>query len=526
MPSNHCSFHLAWLWYLSMIAISLVNSVSAQENSWHLTESAPISTSPTPKSPLQDKDSAPERNESNSTDEASQPPDQNSVAKDPLLFTSGRLKVKASLAGVVQASGVVGSWWNLSETFAPSENYKPDRAWGEAWIKPGITTDIELEENASLYSGLSFVGSGNVGKDVFEQGNRGLYAIEDGYIGARLGDRESASAIDISYGSQQYKIGSGMLIAVGAYNGFERGAATTFARRAWEEAGLIKWSKGKLTIDGFYLNPNELPSSDTNTRLGGAKSEIALGENQYLGVAYLNVLSSELPYLGAPLQLIPNGRDGLNTVHTYMQWNPLAEAAPRFYFAGDYAHQWNDRISMSSNAFSGELGNQFIDRPFAPKTSYSFRSFQGDDPNTTDFEKFDPLFYEGSPAQWASGSNGSFSFLNSNVQAHRLFFNLNASERDILSFYYWHLLADQINSPLQFGQAGRIAVVGGEPQIVSGVPDSHLSDDFYVEHFRIVSRNIFLTTGFAVSIPGSGLRALVTDSTTWYGGLVNLAFQY
>ncbi len=66
-----------------------------------------------------------------------------------------------------------------------------------------------------------------------------------------------------------------MLISVGAYNGFERGATTSFARRAWEEAGLVKWSKGPLSIDGFYLNPNELRSSDTQTRLAGAKAELA-----------------------------------------------------------------------------------------------------------------------------------------------------------------------------------------------------------------------------------------------------------
>ncbi len=96
---------------------------------------------------------------------------------------------------------------------------------------------VLLNDMAHLYSGLSYVGSGNIGRDVFEQGNRGLFGIEDGYFGLRVGDREESSELDISYGRQQYKIGSGMLISVGAYNGFERGATTSFARRAWEEAG-------------------------------------------------------------------------------------------------------------------------------------------------------------------------------------------------------------------------------------------------------------------------------------------------
>ena len=450
----------------------------------------------------------------------------NAGARDPLAYSNDRIKVKVSIAGVAQASGVTGSWWNLSETFAPSANYKPDRAWGELWLKPGVTTEFRLSKETKLYSGLSYVGSGNIGRDVFEQGNRGLYAIEDGYLGVRMGDREQSSELDVSYGRQPYKIGSGMLISVGAYNGFERGATTSFARRAWEEAGLVKWNKGPVSIEGFYLNPNELRSSDTQTRLAGAKSEVALGESQTVGIAYMNVFESELPYVKAPVQIIPNGREGLNTIHAYSRWNPVKEFAPGFFFAGDYAYQWNERIDMSSNAFSGEIGNQFQSLPFAPKMSYTFRAFQGDDPATAKFEKFDPLFYEGSPVLWATGSNGSFSFVNSNVQSHKFFTSLSISERDTLSFHYWHIRADQENSPIQFGQAGRLVVVGGEPQLVSGVANSHLSDDFYLEHFRIISPNMFLTTGFAASIPGAGLRELINDPATWYGGLVSFAFQY
>ncbi len=370
------------------------------------------------------------------------------------------------------------------------------------------------------------LGSGNIGRDVFEQGNRGLYANEDAYLGVRVGDRNHSAEWDVSYGRQQYKIGSGMLISVGAYNGFERGATTSFARRAWEEAGLLKWSKGPVSVEGFYLNPNELRSSDTQTRLAGAKSEVALDESQTFGLAYMNVFESTLPYVKAPVQIIPNGREGLNTIHTYNRWNPIEEFAPGFFFAGDYAYQWSQRIDMSSNAFSGEIGNLFKSLPFTPKVSYTFRSFQGDDPSTAQFEKFDPLFYEGSPVLWATGSNGSFSFINSNVQSHKFFFSMAVSKRDTLSFHYWHIRADQENSPIQFGQAGRLVVVGGEPQLVSGVADSHLSDDFYIENFRILNPNMFLTTGLAVSVPGGDLRQLIDDPATWYGLLASFAFQY
>lgn len=446
--------------------------------------------------------------------------------RDPLLFESGPTRVKLSLDAVLQQSGVTGSWWNLSDQFAPDAGYKADRAWAETWIKPGIRLDTSPTQRLNFYSGVSYVGSGNIGEDVFEQGNRGLWSVEDAYLGARLGGADETSSLDISYGRQPYKIGSGMLIAVGAMNGFERGATTTFARRAWEEAGIVKWTRGELSLDGFYLNPNELRSASTNTRLAGTKLEWNPDANQSLGIAYFNVFDSIYPYVAAPIRLIPDGRQGLNTVHVYGRWNPLPEAYPGWHVAGDYAHQWNSRISMAADAFNGETGYAFAELPLAPRFVYAFRLFGGDDPNTTRFEKFDPLFYEGAPPLWATGSNGSFSFLNSNVLAHRFSLNLTINPRNFLAFYYWHIRADQINSPIQFGQAGRVVASGGEPRLVSGVPDAHLSNDVYGEYTRMITPQIFLTTGAALSVPGDGLKALVADAKTWWGGLVNLTVKY
>ncbi len=81
--------------------------------------------------------------DSSSLETASRTPSsQNSASDDPLAYANDRVKVKVSIAGVAQANGVTGSWWNLSDTFASSANYKPDRAWGESWIKPGITTEF------------------------------------------------------------------------------------------------------------------------------------------------------------------------------------------------------------------------------------------------------------------------------------------------------------------------------------------------------------------------------------------------
>lgn len=446
---------------------------------------------------------------------------------DPLSISSGPTTVKLSLDAVFQQSGVTGSWWNLSEQYAPDANYRTDRAWLESWIKPGVRVDTAANEWLTLFSGVSYVGSSNLGRDVFEQGYRGYWGVEDAYLGARLRLPDEESTLEVSYGRQPYKIGSGMLISVGAMNGFERGATTTFARRAWEEAGIVKWTRGTLSLDGFYLNPNELRSSDTGTRLAGTKLEWNPAANQSLGIAYLNIFESTFPYVAAPVVLLPEGRQGVNTVHLYGRWNPLPEALPGWHLAGDFAHQWNDRIQMSAQAYNAETGYHFAEVPLAPRFAYAFRQFGGDNPATAGFEKFDPLYYEGAPPLWATGSNGSFNFLNSNLRAHRLSLNLTLDPRNFMAFYYWRVRADQLNSPIQFGQAGRIVVSGGEPELISGVTDPHLSDDFYAEYTRVLTPQIFLTAGVAVSIPGRGLRELiVVDSKTWVGALVNVTMKF
>ncbi|WP_241374644.1 hypothetical protein, partial [Escherichia coli] len=84
-----------------------------------------------------------------------------------------------------------------------------------------------------------------------------------------------------------YKIAGGFLISVGGGNGFARGATSLAPRRAWEMTGIGKVGYKRFSATGFYLDPNELGSSDTDTRLGGADFQYKLGNDEYLGVAYL-----------------------------------------------------------------------------------------------------------------------------------------------------------------------------------------------------------------------------------------------
>ncbi|MGY3450506.1 hypothetical protein [Bradyrhizobium sp. USDA 4353] len=453
-------------------------------------------------------------------------PAQAQPPNNPLQFVSGPWDITFGFEGGVQTTGERGSWWNLAATTAPGSNYRADRGWAEAWFKPLLKTSYSVTDTLQAYGGLAIVGTGTLGRDVFEEGNTGRLLLENAYAGARW-SAPGGAVVDVSLGQQDYRIGSGMLIATGAGNGFERGALLMAPRTAWQMTGIAKVSIGNVSIDGFYLAPNELRSSDSMTRLAGAKTEVQLGQDQYAGLAYINVLSSAYPSIQAPLTLIPDGRSGMSTLHGYGRFEPFS-GLPSLWIAGEFAYQWNDRINQRAYGGQGEIGYRAQSLPFAPAFSYAYRYFSGDDPATARNERFDPLYYAGSPPLWATGGNGSLAFYNSNVSAHRFRIDLALSKQDFLKLWYWYIDAAQLNSPVQFGQAARLGLVGeGLPSVVVGVQRPHLSDDYYVEFTRVLSANLFWTVGVALSVPGEGLKGIAPGKVeNWWGGYTNLSWRF
>jgi hypothetical protein len=451
---------------------------------------------------------------------------------DPLRFESPDGFITFGLMGGVQIVTESRSFWNLARSLAPGAGFNPTMSWGEGYLKPSLTFERRLGAGLSLYGGLSAIGSATLGRDVFDSRDQGHIGLEEAYAGLRFGEPE-AFRFDLSAGAQAYRIGSGMLIADGAADGLERGALIFGPRQAWAMTAIARAGFGPLTVEGFYLQPNELKSSETKTRLVGAKAEWTFAPNQFAGLAYGHALTSTAPYpqaapggFGPPAVLL-DAREGLNFGHGYVRLNPLP-AAPGLWIAGDLAVQWNDRIALRAWGGRAEIGYAFNDLPWRPTLSYAYQTFSGDNPRTGRLERFDPLFYDGSPPGWATGSNGSFVFINSNVNAHRLTLGLTITPQDLLTIRYAHIRANERGSPIQFGQATRLTLANGVPALVSGVRKAHLADDFLVEYTRVISPNIFLTIGAAYSNPGAGLKDIVAPQklSGWGGGFANLVVRY
>ncbi|MCH7228428.1 alginate export family protein [Haloferula sp. A504] len=449
-----------------------------------------------------------------------------------LLYQSENLTVRGQFQAGLNLVAETNLFWDLASRAAGNTAFEADTQWLEGFIEPGLGFERRLGPDSSLFGKLSAVGSYTAGTDAFDTGDVGRFTLEEAYLGYRA-DLGGGWAIETSLGSRALTLGTGMLIANGGADGFERGALKFGPREAWEMAGILQVSRNRAKATAFYLEPNEMASNDTANRMAGIDLRWDGEGGGFAGLTYLHVLESEAPYpqaapggVGAPA-FLPGARDGLNTVNFYGRTEPFEGPLEGLALALDAAWQWNDRIDL--RAWGGRIKAEytFAGHPWRPVLSYSYQVFSGDDPKTRRLERFDPLYYDGAPKAWATGSKSAMVFINSNVQAHHLTLAVTPTQRDIITLRYAHVRAHQLRSPVQFGQATRVDFSGGTSTVVSGVTDAHLSDDFFLEYTRVINPHTFLTGGFSISIPGKGIdRASGGDAPNWTGAFLNVVVNY
>ena len=453
-----------------------------------------------------------------------------SQERDPFLFVDANgLKLRGHLQYGLNAVTEDNLFWDLAATTAPGSGFDPDTAWLEGYVKPGLSFEYKLDKGAVLYGKLSAVSSYTWGTDAFDTGDTGASTLEEAFLAIR-GGQSGGWTYDLSLGPRELTLGTGMLIANGATSGFERGSLKFGPRKAWERAAIGRLSYGNFTGTAFFLDPNELPSTDGNNELAGFDLRFDDPAGGYLGMTYVDVLNSTSPYpqaapggVGAPA-VTPGGREGTQTLGVYAKSNPFEGSLENWVFTGEVALQKNERIDLDAWAGRVTASYTFSNVSWRPVVTLGFQTFSGDDPNTPTLERFDPLYYQGSPSAWATGSKSASTFINSNVNALTLAVQVRPTRQDTWTLRYAHIRANELNSPVQFGQATRVDVNGN---IVSGVTNAHLSDDLFLEYSRIINRNTFLTAGVSVSFPGDGIEDVIGASADpWTGAFVNVVFNF
>ena len=455
---------------------------------------------------------------------------QEQTGKDPLLLIDQngfmlRGHLQAGVNGVVEHN----LFWNLADVVAPGA--PTDAQWLEGYVEPGLSFTLDLKNGVTAYGQVSVIASGTLGIDAFDAGNTGAISLEEGYLGLRT-TNQTGPSVDLSIGPRDFVAGTGMLLANGGANGFERGALQLGPRKAWGMAVLGTVGLDDIKGTAFYLEPNDRPTSESGTRIVGVDLRYDKTTQTFVGGTIGHVPESSSPYprpapggIGAP-ELIPDGRKGLSFINLYGRGNPFNPDNENFFVSGDIAYEWNPRIDMQAWGGRAQIGYTFADAPWTPTLSYTYQSFSGDDATTSTFERFDPLYYEGSPDAWATGSKSSLVFNNSNVNAHQLALSLKPTQADTITLRYAHVMANQLGSPIQFGQGSRIIEAGGRSYQITGVTNAHLSDDFFIEYNRELTPNAFLTAAFAFSLPGEGIRSITRSDEVWSGGFINVVVDF
>ena len=298
----------------------------------------------------------------------------------------------------------------------PGTNENLSDQWFEGYVKPALSGHYTVASSESeLYGKVSAVGERTYGSVPAEFGDDvSSFGPEDLYVGWRSGKALTIgdNAVDLSIGRQQYRLGHGFLLYDGASEGGSRGGYWTNARKAFELAAIARFAPtGPHTAEFFYLDKDELPDNDTGSKLWGVNYEYATGHDKetIVGATYMKWFAER--------EKKP-GRDGLNVLNV-RAYSTVISAAPNLSFEFEYASERNGD-ALDSNAWTFLGGYQFKDPPWAPRLSYRYAFFQGDDPTTAANESFDPLFlgFHDWGTWWQGEIAGEYFISNSNLKSH------------------------------------------------------------------------------------------------------------
>ena len=291
-----------------------------------------------------------------------------------------------------------------------------DTTWQESYIEPWAGLTYNGVGAGQVYLNASFIaaatrGDGDVSGFLVE-GSENISG--ESYAVGWTGDM-GGTGVDISYGQQEFHVGTDFILGLGHFASGQEGAYWTGPAYAFERAGIMRLEGAALDgvrADIFHLETDATQGDSDFAGVNVEYHDEEIGGD--LGVMYLHGTDS-LGYAN---------REGMEVLDIRAHGNPMASMMPNWHFAVEYVNQWNDdsAVEVASNAYYFDIGYTFVDWPWAPDVTYRFAHFSGDDPNTMEDETYDPLFYGFTNwGTWFIGEvAGEYMIFNSNFDVHML----------------------------------------------------------------------------------------------------------
>lgn len=373
--------------------------------------------------------------------------------------------------------------------------------WMEGSVKPALSAAYTTQSSAKIYGKLSAVGVRTYGAAPTLVGeDASSFDIEDAYIGwssgTSLGGGEDV--LDFKVGRAPYQLGNGMLLWDGASDGGSLGGYWTGARKAFEFAAIAAYKPGPHTIEAFYLDKDDVPEADSQSKVSGINYQFALGEETTLGATYMrwSADANEAPQ-----------RDGLDVYNLRAYTAPFPNLRA-LSFEAEYAEEDNG-AALDASAWNLLVAYQFETR-WQPKISYRYAFFEGDDPATTANESFDSLLtgFSDWGTWWQGEIAGEYFVSNSNLISHQLRVHASPSEAVSTGLIFYDF---QLDIPSALGA-----------QVTSD--EVALELDWYLDWS--VNDNWTFSFVAAIAEPGDAIEQSSARTDTFYYGMIFAAYSY
>lgn len=374
--------------------------------------------------------------------------------------------------------------------------------WSEVSVKPALGAEYTTASSAQVYGKFSAVGVRTFGAAPSLVGDdASSFDIEDAYIGWRSGNSLEGlgeNALDFTVGRTQYQLGHGMILYDGSADGGSRGGYWTGARKAFEFAAIGRFKPGNHTFEAFYLDKDDMPEADSDSKLWGANYEYAIGEDTTLGATYMkwSADADEAPQ-----------RDGLD-VYNLRAYTAPFPGLKALSFELEYVQEDNDD-ALDSTAWNALAAYQF-GSTWEPKLSYRYAIFEGDDPATAKNEAFDGLltgFYDWG-TWWQGEIAGEYFVSNSNLVSHQVRLHVTPSEAISTGLIIYDF---RLDVPASLG-----------PQVTSDDVAQEL--DWYMDWS--VNDNIIVSFVAAVAEPGDAVEQSSGRTDTFWYGMIFVAYSF
>jgi len=386
-------------------------------------------------------------------------------------------------------------------------NVRPDPSgnlsdnWFEGFIKPALSASFALGKS-ELYGKVSGVGERTYGAPPTLVGeSASSFKQEDLYIGWRSGKSLSSSenVVDFTFGRAPYTIGHGFLVWDGTGEGGSRGGFWSNARKAWKYAAIGRLKPKNHTLEGFYLDRDDVPESVTGTRLAGMNYEYAAWENSTLGATYVKVFAHR--------SVLPD-RDGMNVFNARAYTAPIPELSD-LSFEAEYAYEKNLNL-MNSTAWTALGAYQFSKVGWKPKFSYRYAFFQGNNPKTPENEAFDPLFvgFYDWGTWWQGEIAGEYFLANSNNISHQARIHISPTNKlgwGVMGYWF------RVPRPSSFG---------------SGATSSNVAFEFDTYADWKINKNFTLSLVGAFANPEKAVQQAYNRTDTFSYGMVYIAYSF